>query len=114
MESNKDEAIRCLSIAKSSFEAGDYSKAQRLAEKSKRLYPTERAEQFLQIIKRQTDPAPKTIPLQKNNTQTDRKYTTEQVNAVKAILACSNCYYKVLSVDKTATDAEIKKAYRKV
>ncbi|CEG82157.1 hypothetical protein RMATCC62417_16273 [Rhizopus microsporus] len=113
MESNKDEAIRCLSIANSSFEAGDYSKAQRLAEKSKRLYPTERAEQFLQIIKRQTDPAPKTIPLQKNNTQTDRKYTTEQVNAVKAILACSNCYYKVLSVDRTATDAEIKKAYRK-
>ncbi|KAG1170351.1 hypothetical protein G6F70_007735 [Rhizopus microsporus] len=113
MESNKDEAIRCLSIAKSSFEAGDYSKAQRLAEKSKRLYPTEQTEQFLQIIKRQTDPAPKTIPLQKNNTQTDRKYTTEQVNAVKAILACGNCYYKVLSVDKTATDAEIKKAYRK-
>ena len=44
----------------------------------------------------------------------DRKYTPEQKAAVLRIRKCSTTqYYEILSLEKTATDTEIKKAYRK-
>lgn len=43
-----------------------------------------------------------------------RKYTPDQRAAVIRIQKCSTtAYYEILSVEKTATDVEIKKAYRK-
>ncbi|KAI8085999.1 DnaJ domain-containing protein, partial [Halteromyces radiatus] len=44
----------------------------------------------------------------------EKKYTPEQIKAVKAILACGTDYYKVLSLDKKCTEVEIKKSYRKL
>ncbi|KAG1135217.1 hypothetical protein G6F37_012462 [Rhizopus arrhizus] len=110
MESNKDEALRCLSIAKTSFSLGDYSKALRLAKKSKRLYPTTQADEFLLVIKKRAESDPNKPPQQDVN---ERKYSAEQLNSVKAVLACGSDYYKVLAVERTATDIDIKKAYRK-
>ena len=44
----------------------------------------------------------------------DRKYTPEQKAAVLRIRKCSTTqYYEILSLERTATDTEIKKAYRK-
>lgn len=44
----------------------------------------------------------------------DRKYTPEQKAAVLRIRKCSGTqYYEILSLERTATDTEIKKAYRK-
>lgn len=129
MESNKDEALKCLSIAKNSLEKGDYSKALRFTEKSIRLFPTAQGEQLLSLVKKQSSEPKQSKPSYTTSTSTstpsrqqsstpepaqERKYTTEQVKAVKTILGCGRDYYKVLSVERTATDVQIKKAYRKV
>jgi DnaJ family protein B protein 12 len=45
----------------------------------------------------------------------ERKYTPEQKAAVLRIRKCSaTAYYEILSLEKTASDGEIKKAYRKL
>ncbi|EEA27844.1 ER associated DnaJ chaperone (Hlj1), putative [Talaromyces marneffei ATCC 18224] len=45
----------------------------------------------------------------------DRKYTVEQKAAVIRVRKCSpTAFYEILAVQKTATDGEIKKAYRKL
>lgn len=50
-----------------------------------------------------------------NQGNQDRKYTIEQKTAVIRIRKCSpTAFYEILSVEKTATDSEIKKAYRKL
>lgn len=124
MESNKDEALKCLSIAKNSLALGDYSKALRFTEKSIRLFPTSQGEQLLLIVQKQSTMPRKAPASTPAKTQTkkaaapepvqERKYTVEQQRAVKTMLAYGRDYYKILSVDKSATDNEIKKAYRKV
>lgn len=129
MESNKDEALKCLTIAKNALSTGDYAKALRFTEKSIRLFPTTQGEQLLSIVQKQSAEPPKktSSPTHSTSSSTstqrrqtaeppvsDRKYTTEQVRAVKTILACGKDYYKVLSVERSASDAQIKKAYRKV
>ena len=44
----------------------------------------------------------------------EKKYTPEQKAAVIRIRKCSaTAFYEILSIEKTATDNEIKKAYRK-
>ncbi|KAI8642677.1 hypothetical protein BD408DRAFT_366058 [Parasitella parasitica] len=128
MESNKDEALKCLSIAKSSLGLGDYAKALRFTEKSIRLFPTAQGERLLSLVKEKNSESKKSKSnyttsnttssfsrqqSSKSESSTERKYTDEQVEAVKTILACSGDYYKVLSVERSATDVQIKKAYRK-
>ncbi|CEP17378.1 hypothetical protein [Parasitella parasitica] len=128
MESNKDEALKCLSIAKNFLEIEDYAKALRFTEKSIRLFPTAQGERLLSLIREKssepkqsksgytTSTSSSTFSQQqssKSEPSQERKYTAEQVDAVKTILAFGRDYYKVLSVDKSATDIQIKKAYRK-
>lgn len=43
MEGNKDEALRCLSLANKCFAEGNLEKAIKFAAKSNRLYPSSRA-----------------------------------------------------------------------
>ncbi|KAL4798892.1 hypothetical protein BDV19DRAFT_339460 [Aspergillus venezuelensis] len=50
-----------------------------------------------------------------NQGNQDRKYTPEQKAAVIRIRKCSaTAFYEILSLEKTATDSEVKKAYRKL
>ncbi|EAW25396.1 J domain-containing protein [Aspergillus fischeri NRRL 181] len=50
-----------------------------------------------------------------NQGNQDRKYTAEQKAAVIRIRKCSStAYYEILALDKSASDGEIKKAYRKL
>jgi DnaJ homolog subfamily B member 12 len=45
----------------------------------------------------------------------ERKYTIEQKSAVLRVRKCaSNAFYEILSLEKTASEADIKKAYRKL
>ncbi|PGH03800.1 hypothetical protein AJ79_07276 [Helicocarpus griseus UAMH5409] len=50
-----------------------------------------------------------------NQGNQDRKYTPEQKAAVLRVRKCSpTAFYEILALEKTATDGEIKKAYRKL
>lgn len=50
-----------------------------------------------------------------NQGNQERKYTVEQKAAVLRIRKCSPTeYYEILSLERTASDGEIKKAYRKL
>lgn len=52
---------------------------------------------------------------QHNQGSQDRKYTPDQEAAVIRIRKCSpTAFYEILSLQKTATDGEIKKSYRKL
>ena len=44
---------------------------------------------------------------------TEKEYTGEQVVSVQRIKKCKD-YYEILEVSKDATDAELKKSYRKL
>ncbi|KMU88649.1 hypothetical protein CIHG_06589 [Coccidioides immitis H538.4] len=50
-----------------------------------------------------------------NQGNQERKYTPEQKAAVLRVRKCSaTAFYEILAIERTATDSEIKKAYRKL
>ena len=132
MEINKDEAIRCLNIAKNHYGNGNYAAALRLTKKSINLYPTDPAKSFLEKAEQAaanegsskqstssnttngTSASSKPSTTSSSSSSSEKKYTVDQVSAVKKILACGTDYYQVLSLDKKCTEVQIKKSYRKV
>lgn len=127
---NKDEADRCLLIAKNHYGTGNYSSAVKLAKKSLSLYTSDDATTFLKKAEKalsdhpngkssatsSATPNTKTTTTSRTSTPSEEKktHTPQQIKAVKAILDCGTDYYKVLSLDKKCTEVEIKKSYRKV
>lgn len=53
MESNKDEAVRCLAIAQKHRDAGNYASARRFCQKSLNLFSTPEAEKLLRKIEQE-------------------------------------------------------------
>jgi DnaJ family protein B protein 12 len=128
MEVNKEEALRCLAIAKNHYGTGNYPAAVKLSKKSISLYPTDDAKAFLtkaeDKAKNQSSATSSGSNTNASSTTENvkrrehkaqsREFTQEQLDAVKRIRACGTDYYKILSLEKTCTDGEIKKSYRKV
>ncbi|KAI8996765.1 DnaJ domain-containing protein [Pilobolus umbonatus] len=115
MEFNKDEAIRCLNLAKNQYGAKNYDTAVRLTKKSISLFPTDEAREFLKKAEGQAQSSPTPPPTEKKAAKGEtKKASEEQSREVREILACGNDYYKVLKVNKQCTEIEIKKAYRKL
>ncbi|KAF9373130.1 hypothetical protein CPC16_002011 [Podila verticillata] len=147
MEVNKDEALRCLDIARRHLQNANFASARKFGNKSISLYPTPDATQFLSTVDKveraanatsssSTASSTKTSSSQADTSSSstssrpaqpararstpvvdhkpvERDYTPEQAAAVKTIRSSGGDFYKILGVSKTATDVEIKKAYRK-
>ena len=134
MEMNKGEAEKCLEIGKKFLRLGDWEKAIKFFDKSHRMYPLAGVEAMRDRAKTElekastpsaqpTSPASTagarhrtsraTAPSRSPSTEPSRPYTADQMQMVRKIKACKT-HYEVLAVQQTATETEIKKAYRKV
>ncbi|CAI2361583.1 unnamed protein product [Moneuplotes crassus] len=126
---NKDEAERCIDIARKAINKSDYHKAIRFLNKSKKLHPTPEADGLIQLCEMNLKHKPASAPsgsmssdgpykrkAQDKPAEEEPKkknYTADEVKLCTQILQKTN-YYEILGVEKKATEAEIKKKYRKL
>ncbi|CAK9831845.1 DnaJ homolog subfamily B member 12 [Anthophora retusa] len=124
MDSNKDEAERCMELAERYLREKKYEEAEKFVRKAQKLYPTKQAEDLLAKVtvlskqnqKSESEPTVRkrqTTPKEATYTQTSSDYTKEQLQHVKRIKKCKD-YYEILGINKDATDSDIKKAYKKL
>jgi len=141
MEGNRDEALRCLEIAKNALAQGDKNKAKKFIFKADKLFPTPQAKDLLDRVNaadsddgsRQSESSHQEKEKEKENEEPNlrnrrtsdapsgsertssagQEYDQEQIEAVKKIKRCKD-YYEILGITKEATDSDLKKAYRKL
>ena len=133
---NRDEAERCVDIALAALKQGDAAKARRMLKKSLSMHPTERARALLESIEErsrdddgnnnnQTASGPsgtssessarrRNVPETPAAETAEEEKTGEDDEDVIRVLECSEDYYAVFSLEKTASTDEIKKRYRKL
>ncbi|XP_053547897.1 dnaJ homolog subfamily B member 12 [Bombina bombina] len=133
MESNRDEAERCISLAENAIKNQKKDKALRLLEKAQKMFPTERARELIDSLVQNEQPnnaesnntEPSNPRLRKTAAdstptangeaggETGKSYTPDQLDAVKRVKQCKD-YYEILGVTKDATEEDLKKSYRKL
>lgn len=140
MEVNKEEAERCRDMGAAALKSGQYSRASKLFKKSINMYPLPGVEALLSQAERMeqqpnsstSPPEPETTTQPAPNRSTSsastaasanagadgRAYTENQVKIVKDVLRAKEggrgAHYRVLGVSANATEADLKKAYRKL
>ena len=96
-ETNREEALRCLKIAKNQFGSKNYEAAVRLTKKSLALYTTDEAEDFLKKAEERAASGESTgsstsIPQQtqpeKQQPKREAPSASQQSSDVREILAC--------------------------
>ncbi|XP_041118474.1 dnaJ homolog subfamily B member 12-like [Polyodon spathula] len=134
MESNRDEAERCIEIAETAFRHKQVEKAVRYLEKAQRLFPTDKAQALIDTITQNGQPSSTNYQSKCNEStgprhkrggdeassasgdkggDSGKSYSPDQLEAVKRIKHCKN-YYEILGLSKDATEEDLKKAYRKL
>eukprot|EP01069_Polyplicarium_translucidae_P002262 Polyplicarium_translucidae@DN1973_c0_g1_i3.p1 len=125
---NKDEAERCTQAALAALRSGNNHKAQRLIEKSHRMFPTEETAKLLEhLMTSDSDAAATTSsearPARNENRHpshteqesppTEPAYTQEQYDLCTRVLKEKD-YYAVLNVERNASEDVLKRAYKKM
>lgn len=130
-EANRDAAEQSLEIAKGALATGNIEKAQKFAEKAMKLYPSDEVRKVVIQINSRKGSGPSTSGSMPNGASAARhrpsastngpalpvretdNSTPEQRELVKNIRKTKD-FYDILGIPKTATDDDIKRAYRKL
>lgn len=131
MESNRDEADKCLELAMKFIKQGQKDKAEKFVRKAERLFPSQRIQEILNLVqqmntneegeggsrqessKAPSSPSANDDENEASTSSVPKNFSQEQVEAVKKIRRSKN-YYEILGVGKDFSDAELKKSYRKL
>ncbi|XP_003745048.2 dnaJ homolog subfamily B member 14 [Galendromus occidentalis] len=127
MESNRDDALQAIIVAKKALAEGNIDKAKKFLNKSLRICPTDQAKELLDSIESGASGSSRSAPgspKKQNGDVRNRKRvpspdrtpecSPEHLEVVKRISKCKN-YYEVLEVDKeNFNENELKKKYRKL
>ncbi|KAL7145289.1 hypothetical protein ABFS83_07G071300 [Erythranthe nasuta] len=134
MDGNKDEALKCLTIAKNSIESGDKSRALKFLNKALRLDPSIEIGDLMSNLNSpepginnpdgptadNSSNSPRTGPRRRvpaaappSSSTTSAVYTEEQVTVVREIKRKKD-YYEILGLEKSCSSEDVRKAYRKL
>ncbi|CAF4994728.1 unnamed protein product, partial [Rotaria socialis] len=142
MEANKDSALHYIELAEKSILANDNERALRYLSKSENLFPTQKAKDLIERLmyanshststshnktKDSTSTSSRDEEATTNgessstkhrttthtNSSSSNDFTPEEAQAVRKIKTCKDLY-EILGVSKSATEADLKKAYRKL
>uniref|UniRef100_A0A7N0TJU8 J domain-containing protein n=1 Tax=Kalanchoe fedtschenkoi TaxID=63787 RepID=A0A7N0TJU8_KALFE len=126
MDSNKDEALRCIAIAKGAIAAGNKKRALKFIGIASRLNSDLQVDGLLEACeklestssaspeKRRNADANGASSSAKDEISTgERSYSEEHVQVISQIKK-NNDYYAVLGLEKSCTIEEIRKAYKKL
>ncbi|KAF7138122.1 hypothetical protein RHSIM_Rhsim07G0188800 [Rhododendron simsii] len=122
MGGNKEEALKCLKIARQAIEFCDRVRAQRFITKAQLLDPSlSTADILSKLNDRSAEPSTKhsharpraRVSEPGSSSAASLAYTEEHIAIVREIKAKKN-YYEILGVEENSTVEDIRKAYRKL
>ncbi|KAF8317757.1 uncharacterized protein EI90DRAFT_2943014 [Cantharellus anzutake] len=129
-ESNKEEALKCIAVAKRHQNNGNIESAIRFCNKSLSLYETKEAKELLLELEEIPAPTPSSTPGSASTSSSTPSPTAgpsttdnhtvpkdrmERVRVVRRIRACKpHAYYEILGLESSCSEHDIKRAFRKL
>ncbi|KAH9314189.1 hypothetical protein KI387_022816 [Taxus chinensis] len=137
MESNKDEALRCINISRRAYEEGDMIRAQRFFRKAKRLYPDLKVDNLQMALTKDTgnkttgnghgtesvcrgmseeDNVGNVSSENNNNCGCRLRNSSGTIEFSEVVRHIGNTkdYYEILGLERDCSQTEVRKAFRKL